>query len=483
MNNQNYSEFKALIKNKSVAVIGVGISNRPLIRFLHALGAKISAFDRLDSDDAVLMTTKSEFKAQGISLQWHTGEHYLQSLSSGDYDFVFKTPKFRDDSPVLKTLRQKGSILTSEMEVFMTLCPARIIAVTGSDGKTTTTTLISEILKAEGYNVHLGGNIGTPLLDRIETIESSDFVVLELSSFQLMTISQRCNVAVITNISPNHLDFHSDYEEYISSKMNIFRSQTLFDRLVINADNDITKEFIGQQKGSLSCFSLENTLHFENVPSSESVVFLKDNHIFLQTQDQTEVIMNADDILIPGRHNIDNMLAAIGATHPFVRNNAIVQVAKQFPGVEHRIEFVESVNNRRFYNSSIDTSPTRTINTMEALALRSERGVLIAGGQDKKCDYTGLGTAIASVCHSVVLYGDNSDLIRDTVFKECGENLVQISDAANYDEAIRIAYQMSREGDVIILSPTGTSYDYFRHFEERGNLYKDLVRRFAKELQ
>lgn len=483
MNENTFSEFKSFIKNKSVAILGVGISNRPLIRFLYALGANISAFDKLDSDDPVLTKTRTDFESENIFLQWHTGKSYLDELTQGNYDLVFKTPKFREDSPALTTLRRKGSILTSEMEVFMTLCPARIIAVTGSDGKTTTTTLIAKILEAHGHTVHLGGNIGTPLLDRIEKISPSDFVVLELSSFQLMTITQRCNVAVVTNISPNHLDFHIDYQEYIEAKKNLFRNQTIFDRLVVNADNDISREFIGQQKGALCCFSLTNNAYFKNFPCSDSMVFLDNDHIYIQTSSSTEEIMSADDILIPGRHNIDNMLAAIGATHAYVDKKAILYVAQTFPGVEHRIELVESIHNRRFYNSSIDTSPTRTINTMNALAMRSERGVLIAGGEDKKCGYTGLGFAIAQVCHSVVLYGDNAELIRANLISECGPQALKILDADGYDDAIRKAYQLSKEGEVIVLSPTGTSYDHFRHFEERGNLFKELVHQFSDELR
>lgn len=483
MNENTFSEFRSFINNKSVAILGVGISNRPIIRFLYALGANISAFDRLDSDDSVLTKTRSDFESEGIFIKWHTGESYLEQLSQGEYDLVFKTPKFRADSPELTALRQKGSILTSEMEVFMTLCPARIIAVTGSDGKTTTTTLIAKILEAQGHTVHLGGNIGTPLLDRIDQILPTDFVVLELSSFQLMTITQRCNVAVITNISPNHLDFHADYREYIESKKNIFRNQTIFDRLVINADNELTNKFIGLQKGSLTCYSLTNNISLRSMPSSESMVFLENNRIYVRSALCTEEIMSADDILIPGRHNVDNMLAAIGATHSFVDKKAIIHVARTFPGVEHRIELVACINNRRFYNSSIDTSPNRTINTMNALSTRSERGVLIAGGEDKKCGYAGLGNAIEKVCHSVVLYGDNAAMVREILIVECGPNTLTILDANSYDDAIRKAYQLSAEGDVIVLSPTGTSYDHFRHFEERGNLFKELVNRFSEEFQ
>jgi len=234
--NQKLEQFKHMIRGKQVAVLGVGISNRPLIRYIHQLGARVTAFDMLAEDDPVLSRTRTDFAAEGIALDWCVGPDYLNRLTG--FDWVFRTPKMRPDVPQLLAERERGAIITSEMEVFMALCPARIFAVTGSDGKTTTTTLISLILKEAGYTVHLGGNIGTPLLDRIDQIQPEDMVVLELSSFQLSSMRQSPDVAVVTNVTPNHLDVHKDYQEYIDAKKNIYLYQSFMGRLVLN--NEIT---------------------------------------------------------------------------------------------------------------------------------------------------------------------------------------------------------------------------------------------------
>ena len=469
-------EFYTFMQGRRVAVLGVGISNRPLIRYIHALGADITAFDALPENDPVLSRTRADFERDGIHIHWSVGENYLNELPSGDFELIFRTPKMRPDVPELRAAVARGAVLTSEMEVFMELCPAKIFAVTGSDGKTTTTTLIAKILAEAGYRVHIGGNIGTPLLDRISDIRAEDMVVLELSSFQLITMARSADVAVVTNVTPNHLDVHRDYDEYISSKMNIFRNQSFMGRLVLNAENEITRSMAEKSRGTVVFFAKnpEKEITPRPLAAIERATILAGSISYVDGQTATSVV-RLDEILIPGMHNVENYLAATAAVIPYVRPEHIASVAKNFGGVEHRIELVRMLDGVRYYNSSIDTSPNRTINTMRALESRGEKGVLIAGGADKKCDYTGLGDAILRVCDRIVLCGANAPLIEESLQKESEGRSYQVITVDSYPEALERARGMAHEGEIVILSPVGTSYDRFRHFEERGNLFKKLV--------
>ena len=474
--NRNITEFHQYISGRRVAVLGVGISNRPLIRYLHSLGADITAFDALSADDPVLIKTITAFEEEGICLNWSCGADYLSLLPDGRFDLIFRTPRMRPDLPEIIAAIDRGSILTSEMEVFMELCPARIFAVTGSDGKTTTTTLISLILKEAGYNVHVGGNIGTPLLDQIDSILPDDMVVLELSSFQLLTMRKSADVAVVTNVSPNHLDVHLNYQEYIDAKKNIFVNQSFFGRLVLNADNEITRSMVSDSRGKLAYFSWDplNKLS-ENESLLYDHAYVIDGVLMYTSAGIKQHIVAESEILIPGRHNVENYMAAICATIPFVKAGNIASVAKSFGGVEHRIELVRTLDCVRYYNSSIDTSPNRTINTMNALQSRKEHGVLITGGADKKCNYEGLGKAVLAVCNRIILCGSNASLIREVLERE-GEGVsFSVFEVSEYSDAVAKAKELAVQGEIVILSPVGTSYDRFRHFEERGNLFKKLV--------
>jgi len=469
-------EFRRLMKGRKVAVLGVGISNRPLIRYIYSLGADITAFDKLPSDDPVLAKTRADFEAEGILLKWSLGDDYLTPLADGGFELIFRTPKMRFDVPELKRAVEKGSVLTSEMEVFMDLCPAPIFAVTGSDGKTTTTTLISLILKNAGYNVYVGGNIGTPLLDRIDGITENDMVVLELSSFQLLTMRKSADVAVVTNVTPNHLDVHLNYQEYIDAKMNVFLNQGFSGRLVLNGDNEITRSMAAFARGKAAYFTWDGAKPL--IDSSSDLfdhAYVKDGVLTYFAAGKETPVVAASEIKIPGSHNAENFLAAMSAVMPYVKPENIAEVAKTFGGVEHRIEYIRTVDGVRYYNSSIDTSPNRTINTMKALESRNEHGVIIAGGADKKCIYTGLGYAILNVCDRIVLCGSNAPLIRDILEKESNGQEYTVVETGDYTEAVREAKRLAVPGDIVILSPVGTSYDRFRHFEERGNLFKKLV--------
>lgn len=469
--NQKLSQFKNMIKGKKVAVLGVGISNRPLIRYIHQLGARVTAFDMLEENDPVLSKSREEFSREGIVLEWAVGEHYLKQLQG--FDLIFRTPKMRPDVPELLAERERGAIITSEMEVFMELCPAKMFAITGSDGKTTTTTMISLILKHAGYNVHLGGNIGTPLIDRIDSIQPEDMVVLELSSFQLFSMRISPDVAVVTNVTPNHLDVHKDYQEYIDAKRNIYLYQSFMGRLILNAGNYVTRSMISEARGEVVLFARKEAHLPKGAVVADGWICYRDNSVDIPVVDTSKII-------IPGKHNIENYLAATAATWPYVQAADIAAVATSFGGVEHRLELVRELDGVRYYNSSIDTSPTRTKAALVALAERHEKVVLITGGKDKKCDYSGLGEAIVAVSGKIILCGDNSQLIYDNLMQEAPYRNVdpghlKIEWCDSYEAAVECARSIAEPGEIVVLSPAGTSFDKFRHFEERGNLFKALV--------
>lgn len=460
--NSKLEQFKHGIKDKKVAVLGIGISNIPLIKYLVNLGVDVTAFDKNTSEN--LKDAYTEL--QGLPVKYSLGNEYLSRLKG--FDLIFRTPGMRPDVPELAEALSKGAELTSEMEVFLDLCPAQVFAVTGSDGKTTTTTLIYKILSAQGYNCWLGGNIGTPLLSKIDEVRESDKVVLELSSFQLMTIKNSPSVAVMTNLSPNHLDVHKSLQEYIDAKKNIFLHQQAGDKLVLNYDNDITKSFSGEARGEC--------VYFSRAASLEKGVILRDNKIVFKKQDREIEVVNADEIVIPGVHNIENYMAATAATIDYVRPETIAKVATTFAGVEHRIELVREINGVKFYNSSIDSSPSRTI---AALSTFKNRVILIAGGKDKGIPYDPIGQIIAEKVRVLLLIGATAPKIEEAynnyVHQTDIESEVKIIHCGTYEEIISRAYSEAVPGDCVILSPASTSFDMFKNFEQRGNVFKELV--------
>ena len=443
-------EFKSSVKEKNISVIGVGISNRPLIKFLAEAGANVTAYDKRTSEQ--LGDVYEELSSLGVSFV--LGDNYLDNLSG---EIIFKTPGMRFDNPALISAKEKGSVITSEMELFFEVCPARIIAVTGSDGKTTTTTLIHKIMEKQGYKTWLGGNIGNPLLVESQNMTKDDWVVLELSSFQLHTMSKSPEIAVITNITPNHLDMHKDYQEYIDAKKNIMLYQDENSKLIVNASNDVTSEIGKEAKGNLLEFSSKK----------DANITLRDKFI---TVDGKKVL-NIDDIKIMGMHNVENFMAAIGAVYDLVDTESIIEVAKTFGGVEHRIELVRVLDGVKYYNSSIDSSPNRTINTLKVF---DKKVIMISGGKDKGIAYDEIGPAICEKVKTLILIGKTADNIEQAV-KKAGGNNVEIIRCSTYEEVVNIAHNKATSGDVVLLSPASTSFDMFSNFEERGNLFKKLV--------
>lgn len=448
----NYIDYLESIKDKKIAVVGVGVSNKPLIKMLVDYGIKVSAFDK-NSNKTDLV---DELNSMGVETIF--GDDYLEHFN---HDIIFKSPGIRNDIPQFIDARTNGTIVTSEMEVFLDLCPCEIFAVTGSDGKTTTTTLIYELLKKQGYNCHLGGNIGKPLLPEISKIKESDKVVLELSSFQLMTITKSPHVSVITNLSPNHLDWHTGMEEYLEAKKNIFKHQNINDILITNADNDITKQLYNEAAGIVRQFSLTD---------NKSDLHIKNNAIYYGKTHIVDTI----DILLPGVHNIENYMAAIGAVIDYVDTQTIKEVASTFSKIPHRIEFVRELNGVKYYNDSIASSPSRSIAGLKSF---NQKVILIAGGYDKNLDYDVLGPVICEKVKKLVLVGKTSDKIKSSVLK-CADNgfeLPEIIKVLKFDEALFEAKNNAVSGDVIILSPASASFDMFDNFEHRGNVFKELV--------
>ncbi len=468
MINPNYEVFKGMIAGKKVAVLGLGVSNLPAIEFLHKHGAVITGCDK-NTEDSFDKDTFSFLLSKCTKLQ--LGENYLENLC--DYDILLKSPGIRPFLPEIEKARENGVVITSEMEIFMSLCPCKIIGITGSDGKTTTTTLIYEILKQDGKNCHVGGNIGSPLINKLDYINEDDYVVLELSSFQLQVMGVNPDISVITNISPNHLDYHRSMEEYIEAKANIFKHQGEESKLVINADNAITASFAGRQKGELVYFTRKGVRHG---------AYVNDGRIFYDDED----IMGVNDIRIRGVHNLENYLAAICAVHGIVDKESIVTVARNFGGVAHRMEYVRTLSGVEFYNDSIGSSPTRTI---AGLVAHEGKIVLIAGGYDKHLSFDELGEVIKNRVSSLVLCGATSDLIEKSVLKayDDGEKVLNILKMPSFEGAIKGAFALAKalktndnEKISVILSPACASFDMFKNFEVRGNKFKEIVNNLSE---
>lgn len=456
-----------IFSGKRIMVIGIGISNTPVIKKLAEMGAAVTVCDRRTREG--IGESADEFEAMGIDLR--LGEDYLDRL---DCDIIIRTPGMYYNSPELVEARARGIAVTSEMELFFELCPCRIFAITGSDGKTTTSSIIASMLETTGEKVYLGGNIGKALFPLIEVMEPDDYAVVELSSFQLISMRQGPDVAVITNISPNHLDVHSDMDEYIAAKKNIFLHQNAFSRTVVNLDNPLTQGFSKEIRGECLYFSRKNEV--------EGGSYVKDNKIYFKDRRSgfdTEV-MDINDINLPGEHNLENFLAAVSAVWGFVDIKGMKKTAKTFSGVEHRIEFVSEHNGVRWYNDSIATSPTRTIAGLNAF---ERKIILIAGGYDKKVSYDPIAPHICQKVKYLILLGQTADKIEQAVRSCSGyqSGEPEIIRVNNLREAVLAADSKAAFGDIVILSPASASFDMYANFEQRGIEFKKLVKSLAGE--
>ncbi len=462
--NEKLKEFNQYLSGRKVAVIGLGVSNLPLIDYLYELKAQVTVFDRTEVKD---LDRKIVRKITNYGMGMSFGENYLEELVG--FDLIFRSPSCLPTNPYLVAEAQRGAIITTEIEMVIELCPCKIIGVTGSDGKTTTTTLISEILKAKEYHVFLGGNIGTPLFTKIGEMTPEDIVVLELSSFQLMDMKISPDVAVITNITPNHLDKHESMEEYIEAKKNIFKYQDENGLLVLNYDNEITKSFEQEAPGNVMFFSSKSKL-----PNGYIV---DDNKIKYCENGLRSHILDTKEMKIRGVHNFENVAAALIATRDLVDSQTACETILKFKGVEHRLELVVQTKDRiKWYNDSVSSSPTRTMAGLNAFNLRNI--ILIAGGYDKNLDYTPLAKPIVENCKELILLGATSGKIEKAVKQELKnqDKKMKIHKCTDLRETVEVAKSIAVQGDIVLFSPASASFDLFKNFAERGKMFKKYVK-------
>ena len=451
------TEYLEELSGRSVTVIGMGISNVPLIKMLLRAGVKVTVRDKANREKVADLA--QELESLGATLV--LGPDYLKDLGG---ELIFRTPGLSPNTPELAQAVENGAALSSEMEVFFQTCPSHLVAVTGSDGKTTTTTIISEFLKEAGKTVYVGGNIGKPLLPDVADMDPEDFAVLELSSFQLMTMDRSPRIAVMTNLSPNHLDVHKSYGEYIAAKENIFTHQTARDIAVFNADNEATVRCAEKAPGRGRWFSRRKEV--------ADGVFLRGTSIVCRGPQGERVVLDTADIKLPGVHNIENYMAAVAAVDGMVPDEAIRAFARTFGGGEPRIELVRELDGVRWYNDSIASSPSRTIAGLRSFP---EKVLLIAGGKDKGISYDAIGPEINEHVKALILCGATAGVIRAAVEKAANFTGLPITEVDSYQSAVALARETARPGDVVLLSPASTSFDRFANFMERGRVFKDLV--------
>jgi UDP-N-acetylmuramoylalanine--D-glutamate ligase len=439
-------EYAKTFKDKKVGFIGLGVSNTPILRLLMQAGAVCSVRDMkaLPPEEAETLTR------EGVAIQ--CGETYLEGI---DEEYLFLSPAVRSDLPKLAEAKERGTVLTNEMEEFFRLCPCPIIAVTGSDGKTTTTTLIAKLLEAEGKTVHLGGNIGRNLLCELDAMTKDHFAVVELSSFQLMKMTRSPMIAVVTNISPNHLNWHVDMEEYVSAKESIFLFQQAENKLIVNKDDSYAARCASKAKGKVKFTS----------GKEKADVWFDERGIY---RGETLVVKDTE-IRLVGIHNRYNYAQAICATEGLVSDEVIRKVARDFGGVEHRCEFVREKDGVKYYNSSIDSSPTRTAACVNSFKVPL---VVICGGYDKNIPLEPLGELFPGRVKHAVLCGATSEKIQKVLDAVGYTAYTRVSD---FEEAVKTASSLAEAGDCVVLSPAAASFDMFKNFAVRGETFKKLV--------
>lgn len=472
MNIREYLKNK--FENRVCQVLGFGRSNKPLVCLLLESGAFVTVRDQKYQLDDELAKSLQEKGVEFVS-----GESYLEGLGG---DFIFRSPGIRHDLPEMCSAVEGGATLTSEMELFFEICPCPIFGITGSDGKTTTTTLTHLFLDAEkkksGNRAYVGGNIGSPLLPLVFEMTENDVAVVELSSFQLQTMKQSPERAVITNITPNHLNWHTDMDEYITAKCNICR-HTGVSSLVANAENDVTREIAKNSDLSVTYFSSKKSAYSEIVPFFKekcNAVYEDGGVIYFDNGRERKEILRSADILIPGRHNVENYMAAIAITRGMVSNDTVRHIATTFGGVEHRLELVREKDGVRFYNSSIDSSPTRTAAALSALP---KAPIIILGGSDKNIPFDGLAKDVCQKTKAAIVTGESAPKILDEIEKcplyDRDKHIVK--HIPDFDEAVMAAASLAESGDIVLLSPACASFDRFKDFAERGNYFKEIVRK------
>ena len=459
--NEKLKEFEEYVRFRKVAVIGLGVSNIPLLDYLHEKKAEVTVFDEKTIEE---IPKEIVNKITEYSFSFSLGKNYLEKLKG--FALIFRAPSCLPTVPELEQEANRGAIVTTEIEMLMEMCPGKIIGVTGSDGKTTTTSLINHILKQAGYSTYLGGNIGIPLFTKLNLMRPEDIIVLELSSFQLMGMQVSPNISVITNITPNHLNIHKDYEEYINAKKNIFKYQNEEDTLILNYDNEITRNCEKEAKGKTIFFSSKEKLDNGYIVDEDKIKECEDK--------LRKHLLDTNDLFLKGVHNYENICAAIAATSSLVDMDTIVTAVKSFHPVSDRIEFVRNIDGVDWYNDSASSSPTRTIAGLNAF---KEEIVLIAGGYDKNLDYTPIAKPIIDKVKTLVLMGQTSGKIFDVVKQELEKEnkTLDIYMCEDINSAIQTANKNAKSGQIVLFSPASASFDMFKNAVERGKIFKKLV--------
>lgn len=459
--NDKLKEFNDYIRFRKVAVIGLGVSNLPLLDYLYNKKAFVSVFDERSIEE---ISSEIVNKINSYKFEFHFGKNCLQDLEG--FNVIFRSPSCLPTRIELAKEAERGAIVTTEIEMLMEMAPCKIIGITGSDGKTTTTSMINAILQKAGYNTFLGGNIGTPLFTKLEEIKPTDILVLELSSFQLMNMKISPNISVITNITPNHLNIHKDYQEYINAKKNIFQYQDENGILILNYDNDLTRECKSEANGKVTFFS--SKVKLDNG-------FIIDNGIIKESEDGIRKhLLDTKDVILRGKHNFQNIATAFAATKTLVDQKIAADAIKEFKPVEHRIEFVREVNGVKWYNDSASSSPTRTLSGINAF---DENIVLISGGYDKDLEYEPLAKPILEKVSNLILFGQTANKIFDSVKREADNQNkdIPITICTSLEDVVKIAYKTAKKGDIVLFSPASASFDMFKDFADRGKRFKKLV--------
>ena len=461
MINKKLEEFENSLKSKEVAIIGLGVSNIPLIDYMYEKGALVTLFDNRKQEE---LSEEIINKINNYSFKYIGGEDNLKELKG--FDIVFRSPSCLPTRPELEAEKERGAIITSEIEMLMKLAPCKIIGVTGTEGKTTTSSIIYAIVKVAGYTCYLGGNIGNPIFTKLNTITENDIIVLEMSSFQLMQMDVSPNISLVTNIFPDHLNVHKDMNEYIDSKKEIFLHQNSDDLVVLNYDNEITRNFEKDVKGNVVFFSSKEDLNDGYIYDKNS-----GNIVLCKNGVKTNII-NKSDIKLRGIHNYENICAALAVTASLVDTKTQVKAIKEFIGVEHRLEFVREIGGVKYYNDSIGTSPASTIAGLNAF---DENIILLAGGSDKGLDYTEIGEKIAEKVGTLILCGPTSKIIEKATKDALHGKQINIIYVKNMEEAVLKAKENAKPGDIVLLSPASASFDLYKNFAERGKTFKYYV--------
>ena len=462
--NQKLEKFEEYIKNKKIAVIGIGVSNIPLIDYLFEKEAKVTIFD--DREEEKISKDILD-KIKKYKFDYYFGKRNLDNLHG--FEVIFRSPSCLPTKPELVREKERGAVVTTEIEQLIKMAPCKVIGITGSDGKTTTTTLTAKILENGGYNVYLGGNIGIPLFTKLKEIKPEDIIVLELSSFQLMDMEVSPDISAITNITPNHLNVHKDYQEYIDAKKNIYKHQKSTGILVLNADNELTNSCQNDANGDVILFSSKQRLDYG---------YIVEDGIIKECNDGIRRhLISQDEIQLKGIHNLQNICTALALTKDLVSTEKALNTIKEFSGVKHRLELVRVLNGVEWYNDSASTSPTRGISALNSF---NKEIVLIAGGADKNLDYTPLGIKIVEKVKSLILIGQTASKIYEAVKieEEKQNKKVDIHMCETFKQSLELAKRIAKPGQIVLFSPASTSFDMFKDMYDRGDKFRKEVNDF-----